>query len=382
MSRVRSPGRLDLVVVYNTPRDLPDIEGRLHELSAREDWPDQRRLRVLRVAESTSKAANLNAALRCVKDPYVVIYDADHHPDPQSLLLLFEQLVRLDQDCVQGSYYVRNVSDNQLGCSPCAFPCLARIIDAEFFTDWFFMKLVSRVFMGNGYFSGSNALWKTDVLASMAFSVVAQTEDVDMAVRQLVQGRKIDFCSDSRSGELAPMSCAAMWKQRLRWTIGWDETSLRHGSAFTNSGRLSCRARFGLIWVFLFRWCMTVLTVGSVYVGLPVTMRWSMQDVRWGKLIHHACTTSFIAGMVPWLCAVLEAIVRIPERGCLQGSIRAFAVAIVSSPIGAISYFVFNSCLQTASCLKLCTGNVKGWEVTARRPTMPRAADAPAPVDI
>merc|ERR1719462_508938 len=172
------------------------------------------------------------------------------------------------------------------------------------------MKLVGRFFLGSGYFSGSNALWRTEILASRQFDVVAQTEDVDMAIQQLLDGRKIEFCAESRSGELAPMSCAAMWKQRLRWTIGWDETSLKHGGAFTDSGRLSCRARFGLIWTFLVRWVMTVLTVGAVYVGFPVTMRWSLTSAHWGRLIVYAGVICFVAGAVPWLCATLEAVIR------------------------------------------------------------------------
>jgi cellulose synthase/poly-beta-1,6-N-acetylglucosamine synthase-like glycosyltransferase len=373
MHKVESPGKLEVLVVYNTPRDLPAIEARLQELAAREDWPNQRRLRVLRCLESKSKAANLNAALKLVEDPYVVIYDADHHPDSQSLLLLFEKMIRKGQDCVQGSYYMRNLSDNQFGCSPCAFPCLARIIDAEFFTDWFFMKLVTRTFfLGSAYFSGSNALWKTASLAARDFSVTAQTEDVDMAIQQLLDGRKIEFCAESRSGELAPMSCAAMWKQRLRWTIGWDETSLKHGGAFTDSGRLSCRARFGLIWTFLVRWVMTVLTVGAVYVGFPVTMRWSLTSAHWGRLIDYAGVICFVAGAVPWLCATLEAVIRIPDRGW-QGLIQVFFVFIVASPFGFAAFFVLSFLLQVTSCWKISTGSVGGWEVTARGPAKPSA---------
>ena len=49
--------------------------------------PNGRRVRILKVENSTSKAENLNAALELVKTENVVIYDADHHPDPQSLLI-------------------------------------------------------------------------------------------------------------------------------------------------------------------------------------------------------------------------------------------------------------------------------------------------------
>merc|ERR1712190_451881 len=169
-----------------------------------------------------------------------------------------------------------------------------------------------------------NALWKTGVLASRQFSETAQTEDVDMAIQQLLDGRKIAFCPESRSGELAPINFAAMWKQRLRWTIGWDETSLKHAGAFTDTGNLNCRARFGLIWTFLIRWVMTVVTVGSVFVGLPVSMYWSLTDANWGKLIAYSGFTCFVAGAVPWLCATLEAVLQARIRGCRQGLIQAF----------------------------------------------------------
>jgi len=380
MRQVESPGPLEVLVVYNTPKDLPDIEARLKELEVDGTWPEGRHFRAMRVQESKSKAANLNAALRTVKDAFVVIYDADHHPDSDSLLLLWEKMVRRGVDCVQGSYYMRNLSENQFGCSPCAFPCLARIIDAEFFTDWFLMKLVTRTFfLGNGYFSGSNALWKTSVLASREFSETAQTEDVDMAIQQLLDGRRIEFCAESRSGELAPMNCASMWKQRLRWTIGWDETSLKHAGAFTDGGRLKCRARCGLIWTFLIRWAMTVLTVGAVYVGLPVTTMRPLDEANWGRLINLLGRACFLMGLGPWIFATLEAMLLVPRRG-LQGVVQVLFVAIVSSPFGFATFFLYNFCLQVTSCFKLSTGRVKGWEVTQRAPSLNKAAKVASPL--
>merc|ERR1711972_1223317 len=148
----------------------------------------------------------------------------------------------------------------------------------------------------------------------------------------------------------------------------------KHSGAFTASGRLSCRARFGLIWTFLVRWVMTVLTVGSVYVGFPLTMAWSLTDYHWGKLTYVAGCLCFVAGCVPWLCATLEAIVRIPHRGW-QGLIQVFFVFLVASPFGFAAFFVLNFMLQITSCFKLCTGRVSGWEVTARGPSKPAATD-------
>jgi len=375
MRNVESPGAFNVFVVYNTPRDLPEIEARLKEMEL-EAWPEGRSFRALRVTESRSKAANLNAALRDIQDPFVVIYDADHHPDSDSLLLLWEKMARKSVDCVQGSYYMRNLSDNQFGCRPCAFPFLARIIDAEFFTDWHLMKLVTRTFfLGNGYFSGSNALWKREVLASRQFSETAQTEDVDMAIQQLLDGRRIEFCAESRSGELAPMNCGSMWKQRLRWTIGWDETSLKHAGAFTDTGSLTCRARCGLIWTFIFRWAMTVLTVFAVYVGLPLTTCRPLDEAHWGKLITYCGRLCFIMGLGPWMFATFEAMLQVPRRGW-QGVVQVFFVFLVASPFGFAAFFLFNFFLQVTSCFKLSTGKVGAWEVTQRAPTATKAGRA------
>lgn len=368
MHKVESPGDFTIFVVYNTPKDLPEIEARLREMQASTDWPHGRRFKTLRVMDSKSKAANLNAALEQVKDPYVIIYDADHHPDRQSLMLLYEKMVRLKQDCVQGSYYMRNLRTNQWGCNPCQFPFLSRIIDAEFFTDWFFMKLVTRTFfMGQAYFSGSNALWRTEVLRSKQFSVTAQTEDVDMAIQQLLEGRNIEFCAESRSGELAPMGLCACWKQRLRWTMGWDETSLKHGRAFTERGTLNCRARCGMCWTFIIRWCLMMLSVGAVWVGFPLTMIWPLNADNWGKLITVLGRICFIAGCGPWFFATMEAILQVHHRG-RQSAIQVLFVFLVSSPCGFASFFIFNFLQQIVSCWKICTGTVSGWEVTQRGP--------------
>jgi len=377
MYQVEFPGKLNIIVVYNTPYDIPEVEGRLQELAASTTWPPNRSLRDMRVMGSTSKAANLNAALKCVEDPYVAVYDADHHPDKDSLLLLLEKMLRKKVDCVQGSYYMRNLGHNQLGCSPCSLPFLARIIDAEFFTDWFLMKLVTRTFfLGNAYFSGSNALWKTQVLAARQFSETAQTEDVDMAIQQLLDGRRIEFCAESRSGELAPVDCGGMWKQRLRWTLGWDQASLKHGGAFTDSGRLNCRARCGMVWTFLIRWLMTVLTVGSVYVGVPLTTLWPLSDAVWGKLITYLGRACIVMGSGPWLFATLEAMIQAPRRG-RQGLVQVFFVFLVASPFGFAAFFCFNFLLQVTSCFKLSTGRVHGWEVTKRAPVARKGAAPP-----
>ena len=56
----------------------------------------------------------------------VAIYDADHHPDPESLLVATSYMRKHNCDCVQGSTYLRVTNS-----------LMAYWINAEFFVTHF-----------------------------------------------------------------------------------------------------------------------------------------------------------------------------------------------------------------------------------------------------
>ena len=72
-----------VILAYNTPEPLP-IEDVLRDMAAHDS-----RLCLLRVADSRSKAENVNAALKVATGEIVAVYDADHLPEaallPQGL---------------------------------------------------------------------------------------------------------------------------------------------------------------------------------------------------------------------------------------------------------------------------------------------------------
>lgn len=215
-------GPLTLYVVYNTPPGFWWLEEELLKLAEQRD-AGGRQLRVVKAVGSHSKAENLNLVLGRIADPFVALYDADHHADPGSLQMLLHQLLTED-DCqaVQGSTYIRNTE----GCSPAAW--LARYLDAEFFVTHFVyfpaMQVLSRV----GYFGGSNALWRTAVLQQYPFDATMHCEDVDLSARVILDGHRIVFCPYARSGELSPAGIPSLLKQRLRWFIGWEQVTHKY----------------------------------------------------------------------------------------------------------------------------------------------------------
>ena len=124
LTKLEWPGPVTLHVAYNTPAPLP-FEETLRALNGREYAP-RRVLRVTRIEGSTSKAENLNAALEYVETENVVIYDADHHPDRESLTIATAAMEAHGVQCVQGSTYLRTRPN-----------MLAAYINAEFFVTHF-----------------------------------------------------------------------------------------------------------------------------------------------------------------------------------------------------------------------------------------------------
>ena len=64
------------------------------------------------------------------------------------------------------------------------------------------------------------------MLRGFTFSTGVQTEDIDVSARAMLHNHNIAFCAESRSGELCPSDLGALYRQRLRWAIGWDQVTL------------------------------------------------------------------------------------------------------------------------------------------------------------
>jgi cellulose synthase/poly-beta-1,6-N-acetylglucosamine synthase-like glycosyltransferase len=245
---------LDVYIVYNTPYDVPDFEQILHGLASRTMDPlsvwskSGRRLFVHRLNESKSKADNLNYVIKRIQQQvpvakYTAIYDADHHPDPESLSIAIRHLEDSNVDCVQGSTYIRE-----------GFFIFKLLINADFFFSYFVMLPTLEVIAGMGFFGGANGVWRQSSLRQLEFDAGALTEDIDCFCRAVIYNKfRFAFFPESRSGELAPATLSALWKQRSRWAMGWDEVTMRHSSAFWYAP-VNLRQKIGLFYIFICRY--------------------------------------------------------------------------------------------------------------------------------
>jgi cellulose synthase/poly-beta-1,6-N-acetylglucosamine synthase-like glycosyltransferase len=249
------PAPFQVILAYNSPADLP-IEHALRDLASRDP-----RFQPLRVEKSTSKAQNVNAALREVRGEFVGIFDADHHPAPDSFRRAWRWLSH-GWDVVQGHCAIRNGRVSWL----------ARLVAVEFETIYAVAHPGRARLHGFGIFGGSNGYWKTDRLHDIRMRMFMLTEDIDSSVRAVQAGHRI--ASDPRlvSRELSPATLGALWNQRMRWSQGWFQVSLRYLGGLLRSRTLTARQKVGM--AYLLGWSQLYPWISGQIV--PVVAFWTL----------------------------------------------------------------------------------------------------------
>ncbi|MFT4025602.1 MAG: glycosyltransferase [Novosphingobium sp.] len=239
--RLDYPGALQIILAYNTPRDMA-FEAVLAEIAARDP-----RFVPLRVYGSTSKAQNVNAALSLVQGEFVGVFDADHQPDTGSFVRAWNWLAA-GFDVVQGHCFIRNGEDSWV----------ARTVAIEFEQIYAVAHPGRARLHGFGIFGGSNGYWKTPLLRSIRMHGFMLTEDIDSSLRVIENGGRI--CSDPLlvSRELSPIDLKGLTNQRLRWAQGWFQVSLKRIGPLLRSPHLTLRNKLGafhlLLWREIFPW--------------------------------------------------------------------------------------------------------------------------------
>lgn len=337
-------GHLQVICAYNTPHRLP-IEQALRSLARA-----QPRFAVMSVADSTSKADNVNAAMSVATGRIVAIFDADHHPEPGCFERAWRWLAG-GYDVVQGSCSVR---DGHRGA-------LARTVAAEFDGMYCVTHTGRARVQGFAIFGGSNGYWRRDALESTGLDPTMLTEDIDASIRGIAAGLRIVADPAVVSTELAPATVRALWTQRLRWAQGWTQVSRRRLADTLASPRVGWRTRAGLVWQF--GWCEVLPWVSTVGLGMLVQDAVS-GDWRWSTMAASLAALNLAVGPV----LALAGLIRAP----LAHTRSWYALyALVS----AVAYVEILNTAKRAGHLRELSGR-RSWVVTAR-PVPVAAANEP-----
>jgi cellulose synthase/poly-beta-1,6-N-acetylglucosamine synthase-like glycosyltransferase len=229
--RVQYPASLQVILAYNTPKDMPEVEERLRQI-ARENP----RFVPMRVPTSTSKAQNVNAALASVTGAFCAVFDADHQPDPDSFRRAWRWISH-GADVVQGHCFIRNGDASWV----------ARMVAIEFEQIYAVSHPGRARLHGFGIFGGSNGYWRTPLLRELRMHGFMLTEDIDSSLRAVLRGRRIVSDPYLVSRELAPETMQALAKQRLRWAQGWLQISMKWVLPALRSRQLTLQQKLGML---------------------------------------------------------------------------------------------------------------------------------------
>ncbi len=263
--RTDYPGPYQVILAYNTPRDLP-VEAALHQISRRDP-----RFQTIRVPGSTSKAQNVNAALAEAHGDIVGVFDADHHPAPDAFTRAWRWIAS-GYDVVQGHCLVRNGDETPV----------ARTVAVEFEVIYGVAHPGRARIHGFGIFGGSNGYWRTNLLRETRMHGFMLTEDIDSSLRVVTSGHRI--CSDPGlvSRELAPVTVKALWNQRMRWAQGWFQVSRKHLWSTMRSRNLGPRQKAGLFYLLWWREVYPWLSLQMwPIIAFWVWQKGTLQDVNW-----------------------------------------------------------------------------------------------------
>lgn len=339
--RLDYPNDLEIVLAYNTPHALP-VEDTLREIARRD-----RRLVLLPVAGSTSKAQNVNAAVSRVRGEFVGIFDADHHPAPDAFRHAWDWLSH-GYDVVQGHCVIRNGDSSWV----------ARQVAAEFEAIYAVSHPGRTRLYGFGIFGGSNGFWRTDLLARIRMHGSMLTEDIDSTLRALSEGARIASDRTLISRELAPTRLKPLWNQRSRWAQGWLQVSLRHLGQALRSPSFTRRQKTGLVVLLGWREVQPWLSLQILPILLHSAVRAGGADrIDWATpacLLAFAFTLS--AGFVQTAFAGRLAL---PELRSRRGWFWRHAL------ISTVFYTHFKNIVARQSHLKELLGD-RRWRVTPR----------------
>jgi hypothetical protein len=342
-------GRLQIICAYNTPTPLA-VEHALRRLERRDG-----RLTVLPVPESTSKAANVNAALALATGEVIAIFDADHHPRPGGFERAWRWLAA-GYDVVQGSCRVRDGARSPL----------ARVVAAEFDGMYGVTHPGRARVHGFAIFGGSNGYWRADVLRSVLLDPAMLTEDIDASIRALAGGARLVADPAIVSTELAPPTTGALWQQRLRWAQGWTQVSRRRVGTALASPHVRGRTRLGLLWQF--GWCEVLPWICTLGLGVLVHDI-ALRELHWGPVTAAIALFNLAVGPLHALASRARA---------HPGERHATSWHVLYAVVSAIFYVELLNLAKRVGQLRELRGQ-RCWVVTPRPQTeRPVAAAAAA----
>lgn len=337
-------------VVYNTPHEIKAVEDQLRALEK-----ENKHVRIIKVDKSTSKAENINyfLQLKDTKGEITSVLDTDHFCEPNALRWIANRFSKGDVDIIQGRCCIYNVKETWL----------TRMIAAEFDTIYGVFHPGRANLHGYGLFGGSNGHWNSTLLRTLKMDEKMLTEDIDSTLRALTSQARVAYDLKVISYEQAPTTLSALIKQRLRWSQGWTQVTIKHTIPAMKRGAFGSywRSRLGLFFLLFFR---------EIYFHLVFQLFWLIFSSfvtnvpsSWSQLYHSFVGFKLSVWMLVLnlLCIFVCTCITLRNKSSFVGATH-IAIFGLASPL----YFTIVSFMAIFGHFREFAGYSR-WNVTTRK---------------
>src|SRR4051812_32142377 len=217
--------KLTLVVVDDGSED--GTGARLDAWAAREP-----RLRVLHRPPGAGggKSGALNDALATVDATIVVVFDADHEPDPTALRRIVRHFRDPGVGAVMGRCVIRNGTESTM----------ATTVFVDFLSGYLVNEYGRQALFELPAYGGANcAVRMTTLRALGGWNPKTVTEDTDLTLRVLLAGQRVRYDLSAVDYEEAVVSAQRFWAQRYRWARGHQKCFRDHWRPLMRSPHLT-----------------------------------------------------------------------------------------------------------------------------------------------
>ncbi|NKQ37217.1 MAG: glycosyltransferase family 2 protein [Chloroflexi bacterium] len=249
-----------LVPFYNEENNLPGLLSHLDRVAypaeyltivlvddgstdgaslAARRWVAQRPSRhLLTLPRNVGKAAALNAALsRFPQGDLIAVYDADERPSPDTL----RQLAACFVDERVGAVNGRRAISNPLDSPMATYAAFENLVHEQIT-----MRGKDRLRLAPALL-GSNCVYRRAALKDAGgFRPGALLEDTEITLKLAQAGWETRYVSAAVSHHAVPHTIAGYWRQRLRWSCGFQDAARLHAADILRDGRLSLPLRLEL----------------------------------------------------------------------------------------------------------------------------------------
>ncbi|MGY1774102.1 glycosyltransferase [Blastococcus sp. SYSU D00813] len=198
--------RLTLVVVDDGSEDATG--AKLDAWAAVEP-----RLRVLHRAAGSGggKSGALNDALTLVEAEIVLVFDADHEPEPTALRRLVRHFRDPSVGAVMGRCVIRNGKDSTM----------AATVFVDYLSGYLVNEYGRQALFELPAYGGANCAVRMSTLRMLGgWNPETVTEDTDLTLRILMAGQRVRYDVSAIDYEEAVVTAQRFWKQRYRWARG------------------------------------------------------------------------------------------------------------------------------------------------------------------